>query len=73
MQETPLEIIEKHVVRLSLSDHIKLIETLARQLREKNTSAKQRLDWTKLYGLGKGLWDKEDAQEYVNRLREDRI
>jgi len=73
MQETPLEIIEKHVVRLSLSDHIKLIETLARQLREKNTSAKQRLDWTKLYGIGKGLWDKEDAQEYVNRLREDRI
>lgn len=29
------------------------------------------LDWKALYGLGKGLW-KEDAQEYVNRLRENR-
>ena len=73
MQETPLEIIEKQVARLSLYDHIKLIETLARQLRQKNTSAKQRLNWTELYGLGKGLWVKEDAQEYVNKLREDRI
>jgi len=73
MQETPLEIIEKQVARLSLYDHIKLIETLARQLRQKNTSAKQSLNWTELYGLGKGLWVKEDAQEYVNRLREDRI
>jgi hypothetical protein len=73
MQETPLEIIEKQVARLSLYDHIKLIETLARQLRQKNTSGKQRLNWTELYGLGKGLWVKEDAQGYVNKLREDRI
>ncbi len=73
MQETPLEIIEKQAAKLSLHDHIKLIETLARQLRKKNTSTRQGLDWKELYGLGKGLWDKEDAQDYVNRLREDRI
>jgi hypothetical protein len=23
----------------------------------------------KLRGLGKGLWDNEDAQQYINRLR----
>jgi len=34
---------------------------------------KEELLWEALYGLGKGLWKKEDAQEYVNRLREDRI
>jgi hypothetical protein len=26
-----------------------------------------------LYGLGKGLWKGDNAQEYVNLLREDRI
>jgi len=39
---------------------------------EKSTRTRKKLDWNKLYGLGKGLWD-EDAQEYVNRLREDRL
>ena len=29
-------------------------------------------DWKPLYGLGKDLWKDEDAQEYVNQLREDR-
>lgn len=33
---------------------------------------KKNLDWNKLYGLGKGLWKGEDAQEHVNRLRKDR-
>ncbi len=32
---------------------------------------KKSLDRKGLYGLGKGLW-KEDAQEYINRLRENR-
>jgi len=31
-----------------------------------------KLDWAALYGLGKGLWE-EDAQEYVDHLREDRM
>jgi len=73
MHENPREIIEKHAANLSLHEHIKLIETLARQLREKSVPVQQRLDWTELYGLGKGLWYKEDAQDYVNRLRENRI
>lgn len=30
------------------------------------------LDWKPLYGLGKVLWQDEDAQAYVARLREDR-
>jgi len=55
-----------------LHEHIKLLEALAQQLRQKSTSEQQRLDWAELYGLGKGVWDKEDAQEYVNKLREDR-
>jgi hypothetical protein len=25
-----------------------------------------------LYGAGKGIWESDDAQEYVNRAREER-
>ncbi len=73
MQETPLEIIKKQATKLSLHEHIQLMEALAQQLRKKSISAQQELDWAELYGLGKGLWGKEDAQDYVNRLRENRI
>jgi len=73
MPETPIEKIEKQAAKLSLEDHARLIEKLARQLREKSISTQKTLDWSELYGLGKGLWESEDAQEYVNRLREDRI
>ncbi len=72
MQESLLQTIEKEAAKLSLRNHLKLLETLARQLREKSEPAKQGLDWSELYGLGKGLWETEDAQEYVKRLREDR-
>ena len=27
--------------------------------------------WRDFYGLGKEIWDGEDAQEYVNRLRDE--
>ncbi len=27
--------------------------------------------WRDLYGLGKEIWEGEDAQEYVNRLRQE--
>ena len=72
MQDTPLEIIKKQSAKLSLHDHIELLELLARQLREKSSSARQELDWSELYGLGKGLWDQEDAKDYVDRIKEDR-
>lgn len=73
MDETIIETIEKQAGKLSLHDHIKLMEALLRQLKEKSISAQNELEWSKLYGLGKGLWKNEDAQEYVNRLREDRL
>ena len=72
MADTSLETIEKQAAKLSIQDHIKLMEVLARQLRGKSISAQQLLDWASLYGLGKGLWSNQDAQDYVNSLREDR-
>jgi hypothetical protein len=67
-----LEKIEREIERLTPQEQLKLVERVAHQLRKARIGMKRELDWNKLYGLGKGLW-KEDAQEYVNRLREDRI
>ena len=69
---TTLGKIEKQIERLSPKDQLRLVEKLAHQLRKSGITAKRELDWKALYGLGKGLW-KEDAQEYVNRLREERV
>jgi len=44
MQESPLQLIEKEVAKLSLRDHIKLMEALARQLTAKSETTRQRLD-----------------------------
>lgn len=67
-----LEKIEKEIESLSPRDQLKLAEKLAHQLRRTGFPVNKDLDWENLYGLGKGLWKGEDAQEYVNLLREDR-
>jgi len=67
-----LEKIEREVERLSPQEQLKLLEKLASRLRRTGRMMKKDLDWKGLYGLGKGLWKGEDAQEYVNRLREER-
>jgi len=64
--------IEKEIEELSPQERLKLVEKLAHQLRRTGSTVRKEIEWSKLYGLGKGLW-KEDAQEYVNRLREERI
>lgn len=68
-----LKKIEKEVEGLTPQEQLKLVERLAHHLRTTGIAAKRELDWNKLYGLGKGLWEGEDAQEYINRLRENRI
>ena len=65
--------IEKEIERLSPKDQLRLVEKLTHQLRISGIAVKGELDWKDLYGLGKGLWQGEDAQEYVNRLREERM
>ncbi|MBI4685578.1 MAG: hypothetical protein HY755_10300 [Nitrospirae bacterium] len=67
-----LDKIEKEVERLTPKEQLKLLEKLAHQLKKTGVAMKKELDWKGLYGLGKGLWKGKDAQEYVNRLREDR-
>ena len=65
--------IEKEIEKLTPQEKLRLAERLIHQLRKGGLSIKKELDWNNLYGLGKGLWKGEDAQEYVNHLREERI
>lgn len=70
---TTIEKIEKQIEKLPHQDQLKLVEKLVHHLRKTELNALNQLDLSNLYGLGKGLWVNEDAQEYVNRLREDRV
>lgn len=72
-KELTIEKIEKEVIRLAPREQVKLVERLLARLKKNGGTSKKQKDWMKLYGLGKGLWKHEDAQSYVNRLREDRI
>ncbi len=65
--------IEKEIEKLPPKDQLKLIGKLAHQLRKTGLAMKKEIDWKNLYGLGQGLWKGEDAQEYVNRMREDKV
>lgn len=73
MKVSILTSIEKQAAKLSLQDHIELMEKLTQQLKGKSINLNNKNDWKSLYGLGKGIWDNEDAQDHVNKLREDRI
>jgi hypothetical protein len=66
-----LEKLEREIERLPPQQQLKLVERLAHHLRKGALGRKKELDWKNLYGLGKGLRKGEDAQEYVNRLREE--
>lgn len=68
-----LDEIESQVMNLPVSDQIHLIERIARRVRLVQGQSRTALDWNDLYGAGKGIWGGGDAQDYVNRAREDRI
>lgn len=68
-----LEKIESQIMSLPVSEQIHLIERIARRVRSVQTKSRITLNWNDLYGTGKGLWGGDDAQDYVNRAREERI
>ena len=68
-----LEKIEKDAEELTPQEQLKLVERLIHKLRQTGIAGRKTFDWNKLYGLGKGIWEGEEAQEYVNKLREERV
>jgi hypothetical protein len=67
------EKIESQIMSLPVSEQIHLIERIARRVRSVQTKAGTALNWNDLYGMGKGIWRRDDAQDYVNRARDERI
>jgi hypothetical protein len=70
--ENNLEKIESQIMSLPVSEQIHLIERIARRVRSVQTKSGTTLNWNDLYGIGKGIWRGDDAQDYVNRAREER-
>ena len=68
-----LEKIESQIMNLPVSEQIRLIERIARRVRSVQTKSVITLNWNDLYGTGRGIWEGDDAQGYVNRAREERI
>ncbi len=68
-----LDKIESQIINLPVSEQIHLIERIARRVRSVQTKSGTTLNWNDLYGSGKGIWQEDDAQDYVNRAREERI
>ena len=65
-----LEEIENGIEKLESQEQLRLMEKLIHLLTKDNLNTKKKLNWDELYGLGKGLWNGEDAQDYVSRYRE---
>ena len=68
-----LEKIESQIMSLPVSEQIHLIERIARRVRSVQTKSGITLNWNDLYGMRKGIWRGDDAQDYVNQAREERI
>jgi hypothetical protein len=73
MRTANLEKIESQIMSLPVSEQIHLIERIARRVRSVQTKSGITMNWNDLYGMGKGIWRGDDAQDYVNRARKERI
>jgi hypothetical protein len=67
------EIYERHIRALSAAQRLKLVELIAGELAaERSTGPNRSKPHLKdMRGLGRGVWEGIDAQEYVNRLRDE--
>jgi hypothetical protein len=68
-----IEVYEQHVRPLSVDEQLELLALVARELtvQSKLPSRAAERDIMELRGLGKEIWQGVDAQEYVNRLRDE--
>ena len=64
--------IESKIMNLPVAEQIHLIERIARIIRSAQMKPGTANDLNDLYGAGKGIWESDDAQEYVNRARGER-
>jgi len=71
MSRTSLLKIEEEIASLPSSEQLRLLERLIHRMRK--PLPRPASSWDTIYGIGKGAWQQQDAQEYVNQIREDRL
>ncbi len=68
--DTIVEKVLENISELELVQKLDLLERIIHDL--KDAYGKGEMDWRKLYGMGAGVWEGQDAQEYIDDLRENR-
>jgi hypothetical protein len=73
MEASVAQIYDKHVRMLPAAKRLELVALIVSELASEHvTIADQpRHSLSELRGLGKEIWEGIDAQEYVNRLRDE--
>ena len=66
-------IYEKHIKSLAPEERLELLALIARELAAESIIAgtKPRHSLLELDGIGQGVWEGIDAQEYVNQMRDE--
>jgi len=73
MQTVRIEqLYERHIKPLPSHEQLKLVELIARKMaRDRDAAKHPKRSIMELHGLGAEIWEGIDAQEYVNKLREE--
>jgi hypothetical protein len=63
---------EQHIKPLPSHEQLKIVELIARKMaRDRDAVKRPKRSIMELHGLGAEIWEGIDAQEYVNKLREE--
>ena len=67
----PARLYDEHIRSLPVEQRLQLLALIAGDLAVEGapTEHEARHSLAELYGIGQGVWEGVDAQEYVNRLR----
>ena len=66
------QLYERHIKPLPSHEQLKLVELIARKMaRNRDVTKHPKRSIMELHGLGAEIWEGVDAQEYVNKLREE--
>jgi hypothetical protein len=69
---TGKQIYERHIKAMPQSEQLKLVELIARDMAQSSRAVKRpKRSIMELHGLGAEIWEGIDAQEYVNKLRDE--
>ncbi len=70
MSANPKDIYEAHIKPLPREEQIRLLELLRKQI-ENDDDLSQKKSILELHGLGSEIWQGVDANDYVNKLRDE--